>query len=82
VINGNEITTVGCDGGVKLVPYVERAPPLPWQLIIVRVLDGSTIYAKQVTQLPAWSVQIGDEFLGVSDQPILGPPGPTCPPSG
>jgi len=80
-INGTSFATVGCNDTVGMpAGRLAIAPSLPWELKLVRVSDGATLYASTVSELPGWYVQLGDEALGISKNPIGGPPGPTCPP--
>jgi hypothetical protein len=81
-IGNADVIDVECNGGEAIRPRDGNAPGLPWELTIVRIRDGSTIFARRVDRLPQWFVQIGEEPLGMSEQPILGPAGPACPPSG
>lgn len=80
-IGGNDITTVSCDAGATLTAGQENVPPLPWDVKLIRVRDGATIVAAQITGLPRWFVQIGDEPLGFSTSPVGGPMGPSCLPT-
>jgi len=81
-IGNADVIDVECNGGEAIRPRAGNAPELPWELTVVRIRDGSTIFARRVDRLPQWFVQIGEETLGMSEQPILGLAGPTCPPSG
>ena len=71
---------VPCDGGASLVPGTAGMPNLPWSLEVRRVADGSLVLATEVTELPRWFVQIGDEVVGtgLGTSPVEGPPGPAC----
>jgi hypothetical protein len=78
----NEVLqTVGCNTGAELTPGQNEVPQLPWELALVRVRDGSTILVAQVTELPRYFTQIGeDPESSLGSMPVAGPPGPTCPP--
>ena len=80
-IDGTDIITVACDSAPTLTPGQDNVPQLPWDLTIVRVGDASTLADVHLNQLPRWFVQIGDEPLGISSNPVSGPPGPGCPPA-
>lgn len=81
-INGTDVATVRCNVGVQaLAPGVAGVPALPWHLTVTRQRDGRVIYTADVTQLPLWLVQIGEDF-GTGTAPVSGPPGPKCPPTG
>ncbi|HEY7024655.1 MAG TPA: hypothetical protein VH371_06835 [Candidatus Limnocylindrales bacterium] len=82
-IGDTDIGTVACDSGASVTPGQGVAPPLPWDLKIIRVRDGTSILVTHVTQLPRYFIQIGsDPATSLSAVPAAGPPGPTCPPGG
>ena len=81
-INGKDVASVGCNVGASpLAPGTADVPALPWHLMVVRQRDRRVVYTAEVTQLPEWLVQIGED-VGMGSTPVAGPPGPTCPPSG
>jgi hypothetical protein len=80
-IGGTVVTTVACDDGAALIPGQDGVPSLPWDLEIIRVGDGTIVAHSTVTNLSQYFVQIGETDLGPSTIPILGPAGPSCPPS-
>jgi hypothetical protein len=73
-----EVTRVECDDGATISPGHDGVPPLPWDLTVVRLADGSVVLRSTLTELPSWLVQIGDE-IAVGTSPVAGPPGPSCP---
>jgi hypothetical protein len=79
-INGISVATVDCGAYPTLAPGQGNVPQLPWDLLITRNADGSTIASERLTELPRWFVQMGDEPLGISDKPLLGPY-VSCPPA-
>lgn len=81
-INGADVATVGCNVGASpLAPGVAGVPALPWHLTVTRQRDGRVVDTVDITRLPQWLVQIGED-IGMGSTPVAGPPGPTCPPSG
>lgn len=80
-INGSDVVTVECNVGVSpLAPGSDDVPTLPWHLTVTRQRDRRLVYEGEVTQLPRWLVQIGED-IGLASTAVAGPPGPTCPPS-
>jgi hypothetical protein len=73
-----EVTRVECDDGATISPGRDGVSPLPWDLTVVRLADGSLLLRTTLTELPSWLVQIGDE-IAVGTSPVAGPPGPSCP---
>ena len=69
-----------CDGGASLVPGVGGLPHLPWHLEVRRAADGAVVLRAEVTELPRWFVQLGDEVVGggLNASPVAGPAGPPC----
>lgn len=86
LIDGVVVATVGCvdgGGGATLVPGQGGVPKLPWDLSVVRVRDGKVELTEHVDALPRWLFQLGGDFgPSLGTEPVAGPPGPTCPPSG
>lgn len=79
-INGSDVVTVECNVGVyPLAPGNDSLSALPWHLRVARQRDGRIIYEGEVTKLPLWLVQIGED-IGLGSTAVAGPPGPTCPP--
>jgi hypothetical protein len=76
------MATVACDSGATLTPGQAGVPALPWALKVSRVRDGTVLANLQVTELPRWFTQIGEDAGGggLSAFPVAGPPGPSCPP--
>lgn len=82
-IGDTDIGTVACNDGASVTPGQGAVPPLPWDLTLTRVRDGTAILVTHVTQLPRYFIQIGsDPATDLSTVPAAGPPGPTCPPGG
>jgi hypothetical protein len=79
-INGIRVANVDCGAYPTLAPGQGNVPQLPWDLLITRNANGSTIASERLTELPRWFVQIGDEPLGFSDKPLIGPV-TSCPPA-
>ena len=77
-INGTDALSVACNTYPSLAPGEGGVAALPWDVSFVR--DGVVVYSAHVSRLPAWYVQIGDTLLGLGYDPVLGPPGPSCPP--
>jgi hypothetical protein len=75
-----QVATLRCDSAELLRPGEDGLPELPWDLSLVRVLGEFPLLREQVAVLPRWYVQLGDESLGLSDQVVLGPIPPPCPP--
>lgn len=73
-----EVARVDCDGGARVTPARDGVPPLPWDLQVIRLRDGSVILEATVAELPRFLFQMGDE-IGLGMSPVAGPPGPTCP---
>ncbi|HEX5015148.1 MAG TPA: hypothetical protein VFV72_13440 [Candidatus Limnocylindrales bacterium] len=78
MINGAFPVGVPCDGGAEITTNQAGIPLLPWHLEVRRARDAAIVLTEDVSELPRWFVQIGDETLGLSASPIEGPPGPPC----
>jgi hypothetical protein len=76
-IDGAAHSVISCDAGEWLKPGEGTVPPLPWHLTMDWVTGGAPIFSQDVRTLPYWFVQIG-ESTAMSDEPILGPMGPSC----
>jgi hypothetical protein len=77
VVGDREIARIPCSGGDILRPGVGGAPPLPWDLRVLRQSDRSVLLATAVTALPKWLLLVGDS-VALSDTPVAGPAGPMC----
>jgi hypothetical protein len=79
-VAGAPPVSVPCGGGAVLVAGTGGMPRLPWQLEVRRAADGALVMREEVTQLPRWFVQIGDEVVGgrLNATAIEGPAGPPC----
>lgn len=80
-MNGREVATAACGAWPQIRLEEGRTPPLPWDLTVVRVRDGATMWTGKISALPAFYVQFG-EGATVSESVVLGPAGPPCIPSG
>ena len=79
-VYGAAAATVDCGGYATVSPDQPNIKALPWDLAIVRVRDGTTLVSTQVTELPRWFVQLGeDRDGGLSKMPVLCPAF-SCPP--
>jgi len=80
-VTGAPEVSVRCNGGAALTPGSAGMPGLPWHLDVRRAADGALVLTEEVTQLPRWFVQIGDEVVGgrLNATAVEGPPGPPCP---
>lgn len=79
VINGSVAVTVPCKDQPSLQSGV-NAPPLPWDMTVVRVSDEKVLLTAHVESLPKWLVAFSTDVPMYFGGPILGPVGPTCPP--
>jgi hypothetical protein len=78
-VGGVEVARVRCnEGAAPVVAGQDGVADLPWALSVVRLGDGQVVLRSNVTELPMWLVQIGDE-IGIGSVAVAGPPGPTCP---
>ena len=80
-INGTDVARAPCTGpGVyPLSPGEAGVPALPWAMSVTRQRDGKVILTADVSHLPMWLFQMGDE-IGLNAVAEAGPPGPSCPP--
>jgi len=74
-----QVARLGYDAGEVLTPGDDEAPPLPWDLRVVRQGDGQILLSKHVTELPGWVTVIESE-AAFTTIPVAGPPGPSCDP--
>ena len=72
LVNGQEAVQVPCNGGELLVPGMNFLPPLPWQLKVVALNDGRTLFDETITEVPRWLL-VQRDSVGVSSSPISGP---------
>ncbi len=79
-VQGAPAVGVPCNGGARLTPGVAGVPDLPWHLVLRRSADGTVVLDEEVTELPRWFVQIGDEVIGgtLNRLPVEGPAWPAC----
>jgi hypothetical protein len=54
------------------VPGMNFLPPLPWQLKVVALNDGRTLFDETITEAPRWLL-VQRDSVGVSSSPISGP---------
>jgi hypothetical protein len=79
VINGTVAVTVRCKAQPSLEAGV-NAPPLPWDLTVVRASDQRVLLTQRVDSLPKWLVAFDSTSPMYLGGPVLGPVGPSCPP--
>jgi hypothetical protein len=72
LVNGQDAVHVPCNGGELLVPGMNGLPPLPWELKVVALNDGRTLFDEPITELPRWLL-VQRDSAGLSSSPIAGP---------
>jgi hypothetical protein len=71
-INGVQVASVPCNGGLVFRPGEEGVPPLPWDVKVVDQSTGRIMLEQRITELPRWLVIFRDS-AGISASPVLGP---------
>ena len=71
-INGAQVASVPCNGGLAFRPGEDGVPPLPWDVKVVDQSTGRVVLEQRMTELPRWLVVFRDS-AGVSASPISGP---------
>src|SRR5678815_5343351 len=71
-INGAQVMSVPCNGGLVVRPVQEGAPQLPWDVKVIDRSTGRVLLVQRITELPRWLVIFRDS-AGVSASPVLGP---------
>jgi hypothetical protein len=71
-INGAQVASVPCNGGLVFRPGEEGVPALPWDVKVVDQSTGRVLLKQRITELPRWLV-VFRESAGVSASPVLGP---------
>ena len=71
-INGAQVASLPCNGGLAFTPGEGGAPPLPWDVKVADQSTGRVLLEQRITELPKWLVVFRDS-AGVSASPVLGP---------
>ena len=71
-INGAQVASVPCNGGLVFRPGQEGVPQLPWDLKVLDQSTGRVVLDQRITELPRWLVIFRDS-AGVSASPVAGP---------
>ena len=71
-INGVQLASVPCNGGLVFRPGENGVPQLPWDMKVVDQSTGRVALEQRITELPRWLVIFRDS-AGVSASPIAGP---------
>jgi hypothetical protein len=71
-INGAQVASVPCNGGLVFKPGEDGVPPLPWDVKVVDQSTGRVVLEQRITELPRWLVVFRDS-AGVSASPVSGP---------
>ena len=71
-INGAQVASVPCNGGLVFRPGEDGVPPLPWDVKVVEQSTARVVLEQRIAELPRW-LAIFRDSAGVSASPVLGP---------